>query len=49
MLDPAQLPFFLVASVALLLSPGPNVLYVIARSLNQGRSAGVASVLGLEV
>jgi threonine/homoserine/homoserine lactone efflux protein len=43
-----QLPVFLLASLAVLLSPGPNVLYVIARSIDQGRKAGVVSVLGLE-
>jgi threonine/homoserine/homoserine lactone efflux protein len=43
-----QLPLFLLASLAVLLSPGPNVLYVIARSIHQGRKAGVVSVLGLE-
>jgi threonine/homoserine/homoserine lactone efflux protein len=48
---PTQLspwPLFLLASLAVLLSPGPNVLYVIARSIDQGRKAGVVSVLGLE-
>jgi threonine/homoserine/homoserine lactone efflux protein len=44
----SQLPLFLLASLAVLLSPGPNVLYVIARSIHQGRKAGVVSVLGLE-
>ena len=43
-----QLPVFLLASLAVPLSPGPNVLYVIARSIDQGRKAGVVSVLGLE-
>jgi threonine/homoserine/homoserine lactone efflux protein len=43
-----QLSLFLLASLAVLLSPGPNVLYVIARSIDQGRKAGVVSVLGLE-
>ncbi len=43
-----QLPLFLLASLAVLVSPGPNVLYVIARSINQGRKAGMVSVLGLE-
>jgi threonine/homoserine/homoserine lactone efflux protein len=43
-----QLPLFLLASLAVLLSPGPNVLYVIARSINHGRKAGMVSVLGLE-
>jgi threonine/homoserine/homoserine lactone efflux protein len=36
-------------ALVLLLTPGPAVLYVIARSVNQGRVAGVVSVLGLEV
>jgi threonine/homoserine/homoserine lactone efflux protein len=48
MFELSQLPLFLLASLALLLSPGPNVLYVIARSIDQGRRAGVVSVLGLE-
>lgn len=47
--DPAQLSLFVVASLVLLLTPGPAVLYVVARSVNQGRIAGLVSVLGLEV
>lgn len=38
---------FLLASLALLLSPGPAVLYILTRSIHQGRSAGVVSALGL--
>ena len=38
---------FIVASLVVLLIPGPGVLYVIARSLGQGHRAGFASVLGL--
>lgn len=49
MLDPAQLPLFLLASLALLLTPGPAVLYIVARSLDQGRVAGLVSVLSIEV
>jgi len=48
MFGDAHLPMFVAASVAVLLAPGPAVLYVVARSLNQGRKAGVVSVLGLE-
>lgn len=44
----AQLYLFVVASLVLLLTPGPAVLYVVARSVNQGRIAGIVSVLGLE-
>lgn len=48
MFDPAQLTVFLSFSLALLLVPGPAVLYIVARSVNQGRRAGLASVLGIE-
>lgn len=44
----SQLYFFLVASLALLLVPGPAVLYITARSANQGRLAGLVSVLAIE-
>ncbi len=49
MFDSSHLPLFVLASVAVLLMPGPNVLYVMARSLNQGRKAGVVSVLGVQM
>jgi len=45
----ARLPMFLVATLILLLTPGPAVLYIIARSVDQGRQAGLASVLGVEL
>jgi threonine/homoserine/homoserine lactone efflux protein len=38
---------FLAASLALLLVPGPAVMYIMARSIDQGRSAGIVSALGL--
>jgi len=47
MLDTSALAVFLVASLVLLLTPGPAVLYIIARSIDQGRGAGIASVLGV--
>lgn len=40
---------FLGAAVALAIVPGPAVLYIIAQSVDRGRSAGVASVLGMAV
>ena len=39
---------FVGASLALLLVPGPSVLYVVARTVEQGRRAGLVSVLGVE-
>lgn len=38
---------FLLATVSLNLSPGPDMLYVISRSLGQGRKAGIISALGI--
>ncbi len=38
---------FIAASLIVLLTPGPGVLYVVARSVEQGYRAGLASVLGL--
>jgi threonine/homoserine/homoserine lactone efflux protein len=38
---------FLLATLALNLAPGPDMAYVIARSLGQGRRAGVISTLGI--
>ncbi|KAB2855929.1 MAG: LysE family translocator, partial [Anaerolineae bacterium] len=47
MIDPAKLPLFFVASVTIMLIPGPAVLYIITRSVDQGRTAGFISILGL--
>ena len=38
---------FVAAAAALIVIPGPAVLYIIARSINQGRFAGLVSVLGI--
>jgi threonine/homoserine/homoserine lactone efflux protein len=37
---------FVVASVLLVLTPGPNLLYLISRTLAQGRPAGLVSMAG---
>src|ERR1700683_1743020 len=47
--DPTLWAFFVAASVALLLTPGPAVLYIVARSVAQGRAAGLVSVLGIHL
>jgi threonine/homoserine/homoserine lactone efflux protein len=46
--DPATLGLFALAAIALIAIPGPNAIYISARSLSQGRAAGVASALGVE-
>lgn len=45
--DTPQLTLFFIAAVALLVTPGPAVLYIVARSIEQGRMAGVVSTLGI--
>ncbi|HYP40885.1 MAG TPA: LysE family translocator [Chloroflexia bacterium] len=45
--DSSDLLVFLVATLALNLTPGPDMLYVIARSVGQGRTAGIVSALGI--
>jgi threonine/homoserine/homoserine lactone efflux protein len=44
---PEKLALFLAASLALTLTPGPAVLFIVARSMGQGRRAGLFSVLGI--
>ncbi|MDQ3169107.1 MAG: LysE family translocator [Acidobacteriota bacterium] len=38
---------FVAAALVILLIPGPGVIYIVTRSLGQGRRAGLVSVLGL--
>ena len=39
---------FAAASLALIAVPGPSVLYIVTRSVAQGRRAGLVSMLGIE-
>lgn len=39
---------FVVASLALVMVPGPNHLYIATRAIAQGRAAGMASAFGVE-
>ena len=47
--DWSTLLAFSAATIALLLIPGPAVLYILQRSIADGREVGLASVAGLEV
>src|SRR5690242_5498624 len=40
---------FMLTALGLLLIPGPSVLYVVTRSVSQGRRAGLVSVGGIEL
>jgi threonine/homoserine/homoserine lactone efflux protein len=47
MIDTSNLGLFLAAAVALTVTPGPAVLYIVTRSVSQGRAAGIVSCLGV--
>ncbi|MDQ3526163.1 MAG: LysE family translocator [Chloroflexota bacterium] len=40
---------FAIAAIALVAIPGPNLIYIITRGIQQGRRAAVVSALGVEV
>ena len=44
----ATLALFALTTLLLTASPGPGVLYVVARCVSQGRRAGFASMFGIE-
>jgi threonine/homoserine/homoserine lactone efflux protein len=46
MVPAARIAEFALLSWALIIVPGPNVLFAISRSLQQGRTAGLAAVAG---
>lgn len=45
--EPALLAAFLAATLALNLTPGPDMAYVATRAAGQGRAAGIAAALGV--
>jgi threonine/homoserine/homoserine lactone efflux protein len=47
--DVPTFALFVAAALALLLVPGPAVIYVVARSVEGGRLIGLVSVLGVEL
>lgn len=49
LVDGPMLGLFLMAALVLLLIPGPAVLYIVTRSIDEGRRAGLTSVLGVHV
>jgi threonine/homoserine/homoserine lactone efflux protein len=46
-LDPSSLGVFVVASVLLILAPGPDVIFLISQSVSLGPRAGFLTALGL--
>lgn len=48
MLSAAELAVYVVTIMLIMISPGPNMIYCISRTLCQGRVAGWISVLGVQ-
>jgi threonine/homoserine/homoserine lactone efflux protein len=46
--ETTTLLLFVAAALALIVIPGPNLIYIATRSVSQGPRAGVASALGVE-
>ena len=49
MIDIQLFIVFIFASLVLLLTPGPAVLYIMSKSIEQGKKAGFASILGIGI
>jgi len=47
MLPASDLAWFALAALIMVLTPGPNMVYLVSRSLSQGRAAGVTSLFGV--
>jgi threonine/homoserine/homoserine lactone efflux protein len=47
MLSFPELLFFALAALGLVITPGPNMIYLISRSIVQGRKAGLISLMGV--
>lgn len=42
-----ELIFFALAALVLVISPGPNMIYLISRTITQGKKAGLISLIGV--
>jgi threonine/homoserine/homoserine lactone efflux protein len=42
-----DLSFFILAALILVISPGPNMIYLISKSITQGKKSGFISLIGV--
>ncbi len=49
MLHTSELFWFAIATLVMVLTPGPNMIYCVSRTLCQGRSAGLVSLAGVQL
>ena len=47
MIEPSQLIYFIAASAALTVLPGPDIIFVLTQSISQGKIAGISTASGL--
>ena len=47
MIETSQLIYFVAASVAFTILPGPDMIFVTTQSISEGKKAGIATALGL--
>jgi threonine/homoserine/homoserine lactone efflux protein len=47
MIDINNLALFMLATITLNLTPGPDMMYVIGRSVSEGKKSGIASAFGI--
>lgn len=47
MIEPTKFALFITVSWALILAPGPDMIYVITRGMTHGRKAGMLSAIGV--
>ncbi len=45
--DPQRLALFIVTALVVLVTPGPAVLYIVARSIGEGLRTSMASAVGM--
>lgn len=49
MIDVSYFSAFLLTSLVILIAPGPDMAFIISRSVGEGRNAGIATALGMQV
>lgn len=49
MIDLSYFSAFLLTSLVILIAPGPDMAFIISRSVGEGRNAGIATALGMQV
>ena len=48
-IEPTVLGPFIIAAIAIIISPGPDTLVILRHSINGGRGAGLAAVSGVQI